>query len=170
MNIRRILSVLLCVLMLFGSVAPTVFADEQPACEITAQTQAIDESLQPTQTAADESEDALNYVLLGDSIAKGSGIVNSEEACYGRIIADTNGYNFVNYGVDGLKSGELLSMLKRNDVLESVKNADIVNITIGGNNFLHGNIPLLLLGVLLHIDSVLFSPLEQIILDFLLVL
>lgn len=160
MNIRRILSVLLCVLMLFGSAAPTVFADEQPACEITAQTQAIDEQAQPAQTAADESEDALNYVLLGDSIAKGSGIVNSEEACYGRIIADTNGYNFVNYGVDGLKSGELLSMLKRNDVLESVKNADIVNITIGGNNFLHGNIPLLLLGVLLHIDSVLDDVLD----------
>lgn len=31
------------------------------------------------------------YLVLGDSIAYGSGITNSREACYGKIVADTNG-------------------------------------------------------------------------------
>ncbi|MBQ6265515.1 MAG: hypothetical protein IJK60_08725 [Clostridia bacterium] len=167
-SLRRFISVLLCALLLLGS-CPAVFADEAPAphyaqeisdIENTDVLTGYEEQSQALAESADEKEEALNYVLLGDSIAKGSGIVNYEEACYGRIIANTNGYNYVNYGVDGMKSSELLALLKRQNVMNSIENADIINITIGGNNFLHGNIPLLILGVLFRIDPILDNVLD----------
>ena len=40
---------------------------------------------------ASAEEDELNYLVIGDSIAEGFGLKNPEEACYGRIVADTNG-------------------------------------------------------------------------------
>ncbi len=162
---RRLTALLLSLLLLFGT-APAVFADEAPAPQYVQEEQVYEAEAPDAaadyeeQAQAGENEEALNYVLLGDSIARGSGVVNYEDACYGKIIADTNGYNYVNYGVDGLKSSELLAMLRKQDVIESVKNADIVNITIGGNNFLHGNIPLLIFGVLFRIDSILDSVLD----------
>ena len=46
------------------------------------------------------------YLVLGDSIAYGSGISNSREACYGKIVADTNGYDYANHSVPGLERNE----------------------------------------------------------------
>ncbi|MBR4767108.1 MAG: hypothetical protein IK085_10155 [Clostridia bacterium] len=167
-SLKRILALLLSTLMLLCA-CPAVFADEAPAPQYADEVSAFEsadvltdyeEQAQAVEAAAEEKEEALNYVLLGDSIAKGAGIVNYEEACYGRIIANTNGYNFVNYGVDGLKSSELLAMLKKQNVMNSIKNADIINISIGGNDYLHGNIPLLLLGVLFRIDPILDNVLD----------
>ena len=167
-SLKRILALLLSTLMIL-SACPAVFADEAPAPQYADEAAVFEtadvltdyeEQVQAVEAAAEEKEEALNYVLLGDSIAKGAGIVNYEEACYGRIIANTNGYNFVNYGVDGLKSSQLLAMFKRQDVKESIKNADIINISIGGNNYLHGNILLLLLGVLFRIDPILDNMLD----------
>lgn len=93
--------------------------------------------------AADEK---LNYVLLGDSIAKGSGLTNSDDACFGRIIADTNNYNYTNYGVNGYESSDVLALLKKSNVIKSVAEADIISISVGGNNFRHANLLNLILG------------------------
>ncbi len=83
------------------------------------------------------TKDKLNYLLLGDSIAVGSGLLNPDEACYGRMVANTNGYNYKNDAVNGLMSGELKNMVKTNEeVVEDIKNADIISISIGGNDFL----------------------------------
>ena len=60
-----------------------------------------------------------NYLLLGDSIAYGQGIANSQDACYGKIVADTNGYNYSNYAVDGYTSSALLKYLDVDFVAES---------------------------------------------------
>ena len=81
----------------------------------------------------------LNYVLLGDSIAFGSGIANPGEACYGRIVANTNGYNYWNFGVDGATTSALLKRIGETDVANAIKKADIISISTGGNNFLLGN-------------------------------
>ena len=81
-----------------------------------------------------------NLVVLGDSIAWGTGIYNSDEACYGRIVANTNGYNYKNYAFDGCRSWDLLSLLDEKDVKDSIKEADIINISIGGNDFLQQNL------------------------------
>ena len=41
-------------------------------------------------------------------IAQGSGVYNRGDAAYGRIVADTNGYTYVNYGVNGLNGDNLV--------------------------------------------------------------
>ena len=87
------------------------------------------------------AEKAGHYVVLGDSIAQGSGIYNHGDAAYGRIVADTNGYTYANYGVDGLRSWDLIELLKRGDVAADVAKADIISLSIGGNDYLQQNLP-----------------------------
>ena len=43
----------------------------------------------------------INYLVLGDSIANGYGLMNSESAVYGKIVADTNGYSYINESYGG---------------------------------------------------------------------
>jgi len=91
------------------------------------------------------AEERLNYLVLGDSIAQGYGVQNRDEAAYGRIVADTNGYEYTNYGHDGDRTTELLAKLKKDKYLTAVRNADIISLSIGGNNFMQEKprIPLL---------------------------
>ena len=49
-----------------------------------------------------------HYVVLGDSIAYGSGLVNAREACYGKMVADTCGFDYANHAVPGATSLELI--------------------------------------------------------------
>lgn len=112
---KKLLSVALCVILVFSSLGIIAFADEK-------------------------EDSPLNYVVLGDSIAFGAGMVNTVEACYGKIVAETNGYNYVNHSIPGITSGVLYDLMQTDAVLESVKNADIISISIGGNNFLTNNI------------------------------
>ena len=87
------------------------------------------------------AEDAKHYVVLGDSIAQGYGVYNRDDAAYGRIVADTNGYTYANYGVNGLRSWDLIELLKRADVAADVAKADIISLSIGGNDYLQQNLP-----------------------------
>lgn len=79
------------------------------------------------------------YLLLGDSIAYGQGIINSKDACYGRIVANTNNYNYANDAISGTTSGALLLLLDEEPIIKDVKNADIITISTGGNDFLTRN-------------------------------
>lgn len=81
-----------------------------------------------------------HYLVLGDSIAYGSGLANPKEAVYGRIVADTNGYAYENYAVPGHTTENLLHRMEDEQVREAIRLADIINISIGGNNFLLGNL------------------------------
>ena len=87
------------------------------------------------------AEEAPHYVVLGDSIAQGYGVYNRGDAAYGRIVADTNGYTYANYGVNGLRSWDLIELLKRDDVAADVAKADIISLSIGGNDYLQQNLP-----------------------------
>ncbi len=88
-----------------------------------------------------EEEKPLDYVVLGDSIAYGSGMINSVDACYSKIVAETNGYTYANHSIPGITSGVLLTMLTDGEKIRaSVADADIISISIGGNNFLTDNI------------------------------
>jgi len=94
---------------------------------------------------AASAESSINYLVLGDSIGWGAGIQNHNEACYGRIIANTNNFNYNNDAVNGNMTDDLLSKLKNNSsVISHVKNADIISISIGGNDFLRDNMPALI--------------------------
>ncbi len=87
------------------------------------------------------AENAPNYVVLGDSIAQGFGVYNRDEAAYGRIVADTNGYEYANFGVNGLRSWDLIELLQTDKVAQSVAQADIISLSIGGNDYLQQNLP-----------------------------
>ena len=80
------------------------------------------------------------YLVLGDSIAYGSGIANPKEACYGKIVADTNGYDYANHSVPGHTTTNLISRLKDETVIADLEKADIISISIGGNDFLMSNL------------------------------
>lgn len=99
-------------------------------------------------TLAAHAREPLNYLLLGDSIAQGFGVYNRDEACYGRIVADTNGYGYANYGVDGLRTCDLIEQLDSSEVAAAVENADIISLSIGGNDFLQQNLPRIAVEVL----------------------
>ena len=82
-----------------------------------------------------------HYVVLGDSIAYGSGLLNPADAVYGRIVADTNGYTYGNYAIPGSTTKNLLSRIGNEKVSAAVREADLISISIGGNNFLLGDLP-----------------------------
>ena len=86
--------------------------------------------------AADEP---LDYLLLGDSIAEGFGVENPDEACYGRIVADTNGYSYTNYARVATDSGELLARISAETgysyIRSAIARADIISLSIGGNDY-----------------------------------
>ncbi|MBR2732524.1 MAG: hypothetical protein IKD72_11140 [Clostridia bacterium] len=113
---KKLTAMILCVLLLLGSVCAAAFAQD----------------------------DAPLYVVLGDSIGYGSGLSNAREACYGRIVADTNGYGYANHAIPGHTTQQLLGRLQEPGVRSDVTAADLISISIGGNNFLLGNIVALL--------------------------
>lgn len=92
------------------------------------------------------------YLVLGDSIAYGSGLTNPKEACYGKIVADTNGYDYVNHSVPGHTTADLINRLKDEEVTADIEKADIINISIGGNDFLKSDVKQLMTDCLVNND------------------
>lgn len=86
------------------------------------------------------AQDEKFYLVLGDSIAYGSGISNSKAACYGKIVADTNGYEYANHSVPGHTTANLINRLSNETVIADLEKADIISISIGGNDFLMNNL------------------------------
>ncbi|MCR5041282.1 MAG: hypothetical protein K6C36_04170 [Clostridia bacterium] len=87
---------------------------------------------------------ATKYVVLGDSIAYGSGLSNPVEAVYGRIVADTNSWEYANFAVPGHTTANLLTRIEQDAVSGAIAGADVISISIGGNNFLLGGISAIL--------------------------
>lgn len=109
------------------------------------------------------AKEPLNYVAVGDSIAFGAGVYNSEEACYAKIVADTNGYNYKNDSVSGFKSAQLLEFLKTNDeTIEDIANADILTLSIGGNDFIQEKLPILIFKALVLDDYSMFDEITEV--------
>lgn len=129
---KKVLSVILCVVMLFSALSIAAFA-----------------------------EDVTHYVVLGDSIAYGSGLSNPTAAVYGKIVADTNGYNYENYSIPGSTTQALLVRMENSTVKEAIKNADIISISIGGNNFLLGNLSQLLFDSIVKNDHTRFDKMAD---------
>lgn len=75
--------------------------------------------------ASSAKEDTPFYLVLGDSIAYGSGLGNPTEACYGKIVADTNGYDYANYAVPGHTTTNLISRLELPEVVEALYENDL---------------------------------------------
>lgn len=75
------------------------------------------------------------YVALGDSIPAGYGLSYTSER-YTNILAGKIGYTQTNYAVSGHKTSDLLARIKTSGVTNSLKQADLVTISIGGNDFI----------------------------------
>lgn len=72
-------------------------------------------------------------LILGDSIAYGHNMKDNEK--YGYLVAKKLDYELVNKAVSGHKTTDLISLLKNNDdVKNAVKEANYINISIGGND------------------------------------
>lgn len=80
-------------------------------------------------------------LMLGDSIAAGTGLMDASTECYGAITAKANGWSFENCAVSGHTSFALEEMLERRSVRDSVSRADVICVSIGGNNYLQGGLP-----------------------------
>ncbi|MBR0112271.1 MAG: SGNH/GDSL hydrolase family protein [Clostridia bacterium] len=77
-----------------------------------------------------------DYLLMGDSIAQGFGVKNPEEASYGAIVANTNGYNYYNIGRSARTTEGLLIQVTENEYARSlIKDAEIISLSIGGNDY-----------------------------------
>ncbi|MDR0883795.1 MAG: SGNH/GDSL hydrolase family protein [Oscillospiraceae bacterium] len=81
-----------------------------------------------------------NALFLGDSIAAGATLQNADEACYGAILANTIGYSYTNDAQSGRTTSALLTRLSNPDVQKLVRKANLISISIGGNDFLLSNI------------------------------
>jgi len=98
--------------------------------------------------APDLPEEDRLVLFLGDSIGEavaGPTPVTEREAYgYYGIIGNTNGYTYYNRSVSGYTSGNLASLVKRSDdgvnMVESlITAADVIHISILGNDFLYHN-------------------------------
>ncbi|MBH0230304.1 GDSL-type esterase/lipase family protein [Halobacillus yeomjeoni] len=116
MNWLKKLSVLMVVFIMFGSLAPAVYAD------------------------GDERE--VDYVALGDSVTAGMTHYGGYDLGYVDYLTakmESSGYDvdFENFGVAGHTTSHLLSVLKDEDVMEEIEEAELITITIGANDFIN---------------------------------
>ena len=115
----------------YGEIEP--ITTEPTSTEITTTEPTTSNPTEPTEPA----EDKLNFVVLGDSIAAGYGI-ESEVDRYANIVANNKEYDLNNLAVSGHKSADLLKLVKEDSKVKSgVEKADIISVSIGGNDFLH---------------------------------
>lgn len=103
------------------------------------------------------------YLTLGDSIAYGQGVANPDEASFGKIVADTIGYEYANQAVSGYNSEALLVHMELPSVKEDIQKADIISLSIGGNDFLTDNMASLAFEALVFDD---YSDFDKIAKDF----
>ncbi len=101
------------------------------------------------------------YVVLGDSIAYGSGLMNPKDACYGKIVSDTNGYDYANHAIPGHTTTNLLNRLEEDAVIADIEKADIISISIGGNDFLMSNLFGLMFDAIVKSDYTQFDAIGE---------
>ena len=76
-----------------------------------------------------------NLVILGDSISSGYGLDESEYN-YGEILGEYLDYDTENFAVPGLTTAGLIEKLADENVKNAVSNADMIVVSIGGNDFI----------------------------------
>ena len=81
------------------------------------------------------ASEAPRYLALGDSITAGTRL-NDGEPAFPQIIAQQNGYDLNNQGVNGMTATKLYESLMTGGLDEAVMSADLITITCGGNDLL----------------------------------
>lgn len=91
-------------------------------------------NLMPTTRA--QSDNKTCYVALGDSISSGYGL-EEEEQRFTQQVASQNGCSLISLAENGETSAALLERLADPATVAAVKQADVISITVGGNDLLH---------------------------------
>lgn len=86
----------------------------------------------PTVSAADKK----SYVALGDSISTGYGLGEGEKS-FTQQVAEANDYELKSFAEDGATTASLVQTLQKPEVMAAVSAADVITITIGGNDFVN---------------------------------
>ena len=108
-------------------------------------------------------EEATKFVVLGDSIAQGYGLKDIRNTAYGALISEAEGYDYVNHAIGGHTTYNLNQRLEEEQVASDVASADIIAVSIGGNNFLLGGMVEMIADVLLKGD---YTRMDEIGADF----
>ena len=86
--------------------------------------------------AAMAEETQVRYVAIGDSISSGYGLEAPETEAFPSLIAQDNGYTLTNLAEAGETSVSLLAKLENAEMAEALSTADVITLTIGGNDML----------------------------------
>ena len=109
MNIKKIICGILCAALIWLSFGVLSYAQQEP----------------------------VKFVVLGDSIAAGSGVSDKKDA-YAWLVAEEKGYDLSNFGAGGDTSAMMLEKLRSNETFcQVIADADIIAVSIGGNDLLH---------------------------------
>ncbi len=109
-NVKKLLTLLIAVLILIFSAFPA-FSAKEP--------------------------EELHLSVLGDSIASGYGLEDIHQ-CYASLISDEKNYTLSNDAVPGHTTSDLLWVVCHEEIArEGLQKADLVIISIGGNDLLH---------------------------------
>lgn len=79
------------------------------------------------------------YLAMGDSLTTGYGVGPNQSFAalfYKHLLADNPGLQYINLGVNGLTSGELVSMAAQKRFQSLIAQAGIISLTIGSNDLL----------------------------------
>lgn len=83
-----------------------------------------------------DAEDTMKIVAMGDSITNGYSMDGSLIASYPELVSSYYGADLVNFAQDGLTSAGLLAQLSDPNVQSELASADVVLVTIGGNDIM----------------------------------
>lgn len=78
----------------------------------------------------------VRYVALGDSISSGYALEDPATQAFPALLAAEDETELTNLAVAGTTSDGLLEMLDDEAVIEAVRDADVITITIGGNDLM----------------------------------
>ncbi len=97
---------------------------------------------EPTEKAPAKDVDGLQVVAMGDSLTRGTGDA-AGRGYVGYLIDSLNersdkDVKLVNLGINGQRSKQLAEQVKQAEVQRQLSQADIVLITIGGNDLFRG--------------------------------
>jgi lysophospholipase L1-like esterase len=85
--------------------------------------------------------DTLHHLALGDSIIRGVGAEQSKNMVsqFSNLLSEQSHkkIEFNNQGIVGITSGELNQLVQAGHFDESIKQADIITINVGGNDIIH---------------------------------
>ena len=80
---------------------------------------------------------SLTYLALGDSITTGYGLDNEDTQNFAALLAEETGFTLQNKAVSGATSEDLKNLIEGNTISSEITNADLITITIGGNDMMN---------------------------------